>query len=104
MQRVAFKMRLKAGAAAEYQKRHAAIWPELVAELKAAGVSSYSIFLDEETATLFAVQNVADHDAVHELPDSLFVRKWWNYMAPLMEVHADNSPVTSPLREVFYLA
>jgi L-rhamnose mutarotase len=49
-------MRLKAGAAAEYQKRHAAIWPELMAELKAAVISSYSIFLDEETDTLFAVQ------------------------------------------------
>jgi L-rhamnose mutarotase len=104
MQRAAFKMRLKAGAAAEYQKRHAAIWPELVAELKAAVISSYSIFLDEETDTLFAVQNVEDNNSVHELADSLFVRKWLSYMTPLVEVHADNSPVTGPLREVFHLA
>ncbi|MGH7978814.1 MAG: L-rhamnose mutarotase, partial [Limisphaerales bacterium] len=31
------------------------------------------------------------------------MRKWWDYMAPLMEVHADNSPVSIPLKEVFHL-
>ena len=57
MQRVAFKMKLKPGAAAEYKRRHDEIWPELAAELKAAGVSDYSIFFDEETLTLFACKN-----------------------------------------------
>ena len=60
MQRHAFKMKLKPGVAAEYQRRHDEIWPELAAELKAAGVSDYSIFLDEETLTLFAVQKLSD--------------------------------------------
>ena len=54
MPRLAFKMQLLPGAAAEYKKRHDELWPELAAELKAAGVSDYSIFLDEETLTLFA--------------------------------------------------
>jgi L-rhamnose mutarotase len=52
MQRHAFKMKLKPGVAAEYKKRHDEIWPELAAELRAAGVSDYSIFLDEETLIL----------------------------------------------------
>ena len=34
---------------AEYKRRHDEIWPELVALLKEAGVSDYSIHLDEET-------------------------------------------------------
>ncbi|MDQ4139504.1 MAG: L-rhamnose mutarotase, partial [Bacteroidota bacterium] len=55
MQRVAFKMKLKPGYRAEYQKRHAALWPELKQVLQNAGISDYSIFLDEETDTLFAV-------------------------------------------------
>ncbi|HEX4350861.1 MAG TPA: L-rhamnose mutarotase, partial [Verrucomicrobiae bacterium] len=68
MQRHAFKMKLKPGTVAEYKKRHDAIWPELVAELKAAGVSDYSIFLDEETLTLFAVQKLSDRNTAAQLP------------------------------------
>ena len=103
MPRLAFKMRLKPGAAAEYKKRHDAIWPELAAELRAAGISDYSIFLDEETLTLFAVQKLGDQNAAADLSDSPLVRKWWDYMAPLMETHPDHSPVARPLNEVFHL-
>jgi L-rhamnose mutarotase len=103
MQRHAFKMKLKPGVVAEYKKRHDEIWPKLAAELKAAGVSDYSIFLDEETLTLFAVQKLGGKNSAAELPDSPIVRKWWNYMAPLMETHPDNSPVAVPLKEVFHL-
>ena len=103
MQRHAFKMKLKPGVAAEYKKRHDEIWPELAAELRAAGISDYSIFLDEETLTLFAVQKLSDNNTAAALPDSPIVRKWWRAMAPLMEVHSDNAPVVKPLREVFHL-
>ncbi len=103
MLRNAFKMKLKPGMAAEYKKRHDEIWPELQRELRAAGISDYSIFFDEETLTLFAVQKLAENHSASHLPDSPVVRKWWRYMAPLMEVHPDNSPVTLPLTEVFHL-
>jgi len=103
MTRNAFKMRLRPGVVAEYKKRHDEIWPELAAELKAAGISDYSIFLDEETLTLFAVQKLSDSNTASALPRSPIVRKWWDAMAPLMAVHPDNSPVATPLREVFYL-
>lgn len=103
MIRHAFKMKLKPGAVAEYKKRHDEIWPELAVELQAAGVSDYSIFLDEETLTLFAVQKLSGENRALALPNHPIVRKWWDYMAPLMEVNADNSPVVSDLREVFYL-
>jgi L-rhamnose mutarotase len=103
MTRNAFKMKLKPGNVAEYKKRHDEIWPELSRELRAAGISDYSIFLDEETLTLFAVQKLTDKNSAAALPNSPIVRKWWDSMAPLMETHPDNSPVAKPLREVFYL-
>jgi L-rhamnose mutarotase len=103
MKRHAFKMKLKPGKVAEYKKRHDEIWPELAAELRAAGVSDYSIFLDEETLTLFAVQKLSDTNSAAELPKSVIVRKWWNSMAPLMEAHPDHAPVCGELREVFHL-
>ena len=103
MTRNAFKMKLKPGHIAEYKRRHDEIWPELAAELRAAGVSDYSIFLDEETLTLFAVQKLSDKNTAAALPNTPIVRKWWDYMAPLMEVHQDHAPVCGDLHEVFHL-
>lgn len=96
-------MKLKPGVEAEYKKRHDEIWPELQKELRAAGISDYSIFLDEETLTLFAVQKLTDENTSADLPKNPIVQKWWNCMAPLMDTNPDKSPVAKPLREVFHL-
>ncbi len=103
MKRNAFKMKLKPGHVAEYKKRHDEIWPELAAALRETGVSDYTIFLDEETLTLFAVQKLSDHNTAADLPKLPIVRKWWDTMAPLMETHPDHEPVCGELREVFHL-
>ncbi len=102
MTRNAFKMKLKPGCEAEYRKRHDEIWQELSALLSESGVSDYSIFLDEETLTLFAVQKLADGHTADLLPSAPIVRKWWDFMADIMEVNPDNSPVCVPLSEVFH--
>ncbi len=76
MKRVAFKMKLKPGCEAEYKKRHDEIWPELSRVLREAGVSDYSIFLDQETHILFAVQNLSADSTADGLPNNPVVRKW----------------------------
>jgi L-rhamnose mutarotase len=102
--RFAFKMKLKPGYEEEYKRRHSAIWPELSALLKETGICDYSIFLDEETLTLFAVQKMDERvGGSQNLGHHPVVKKWWAYMADIMETNADQSPVTIPLREVFYL-
>ena len=103
MERVAFKMHLKKGMKEEYRKRHDAIWPELKQLLKYAGISEYSIFLDEETNTLFAFQKVTDGSGSQDLGQNEIVQKWWSYMADIMETNADKSPVSTELEEVFYM-
>lgn len=103
MEQIAFTMRLKLGRAAEYERRHDAIWPELVALLKDAGVSDYSIFLDEGSGTLFAVlRREADH-GMDALPQHEMMRRWWSAMADIMETNPDEAPVVEPLRRVFHL-
>ncbi len=102
-ERLAFKMKLKPGMADEYKARHDAIWPELVGLLKDAGVSDYSIFLDEETNTLFAVQKSSGEGGSQDLGANPVVHRWWEYMADIMDTNPDNSPVSIPLKEVFYL-
>ncbi len=103
MKRLAFKMKLKRGQKDEYKRRHDQIWPELSLLLKEAGISEYSIFFDEETHYLFAFQKVIGIDGSQDLSHSEIVRKWWDFMADIMEVHSDHSPVSAKLEEVFYL-
>jgi L-rhamnose mutarotase len=103
MNRAAFKMKLKPGFTEEYKKRHDNIWPELAKLLSDAGVHDYSIFLDEETHTLFAVQKNSQSQGSQSLGQQAIVKKWWAYMADIMEVNDDNSPVSIPLQEVFHL-
>lgn len=103
MKRFAFKMKLRPGFKEEYLKRHDEIWPELVELIKKAGVSDYSIFLDEETNILFAVQKQSGDGSSQNLGSNPVVQKWWAYMADLMDTNPDNSPVTIPLEEVFYM-
>lgn len=103
MTRQAYTMKLKPGFEAEYKKRHDEIWPELSRALHDAGVSDFSIFLDERTLTLFAFRKVGDGEKFAALPRLPIVRKWWDYMAPIMDVNPDNSPVENELKEVFHL-
>lgn len=102
MKRFAFKMYLKPGFKEEYKKRHDEIWPELKELIKNSGVYDYSIFLDEDTNTLFASQKVAGNQGSQDLGQNPIVQKWWAYMADIMETNPDHSPVTIPLPEVFY--
>ena len=103
MQRLAFKMHLKEGQKEEYKKRHDEIWPELKQLLKDAGVSEYSIFLDEDTNTLFAFQKVSGDGSSQDLGQMEIVQKWWKFMGDIMKTNPDNSPVTIPLQELFYM-
>lgn len=102
MQKIAFKMKLKPDMKAEYERRHQAIWPELVALLKESGISDYTIFLDGESDTLFAVQRLTDSSS-QELGKTEVVQRWWKYMADIMETNPDYSPVSTPLTQVFHL-
>lgn len=103
MKRNAFKMKLKPGFEAEYKKRHDEIWPELRQLLSASGISDYSIYLDEESLSLFAFQRLADDFDPEAIPRHPIVQKWWAYMGDIMETNPDHSPVVTPLREVFYM-
>ncbi len=97
-------MKLKPGCEVEYEKRHAAIWPELVKMIKNQGVSNYSIFWDKETNLLFAYQECSKETNSQDTTNvDPITQKWWDMMADIMEVNPDNSPVSIPMQEVFHL-
>lgn len=103
MEKIAFKMKLKPGFKEEYARRHNAIWPELKSLLKETGVNDYTIFLDEETNILFAVQKQEGGASSQDLGNNPIVQKWWKYMADIMEANPDYSPVSIPLTKVFHM-
>jgi L-rhamnose mutarotase len=103
MEQIAFLMRLKPGHEQEYRRRHDEIWPELQAALTQAGVRDYSIFLDEVTLTLFAVLRLTPDNTRDRLPSLPIMRRWWDFMAELMEVDQANKPVDQALTRIFHM-
>ena len=104
--KVAFTMKLKTkDVVDEYKRRHDEIWPELAALLHEYGISDYSIFLDEHSLTLYAVQKVSSktNSSNEQLRGKDIMKRWWAYMADLMETNEDQSPVTHPLKLVFHM-
>lgn len=103
MVRIAQLLVVKPDQYAEYQQRHAQLWPEMEAALIAHGARHYSIFLNPNDGQLFAYLEVADRTQYEQIAQTVICQKWWDYMAPLMKVNPDNSPVTVDLTEVFHL-
>ena len=96
-------MKLLPGFEAEYKKRHDELWPELETLLKTTGISEYSIFLDPNTLDLIGVLKAKDPKALDALPQQAVMKRWWAHMKDIMETNPDHSPVSIPLKEVFYL-
>jgi L-rhamnose mutarotase len=96
-------MQLHPGQTEEYKRRHDELWPELAELLRETGARNYSIFLDEETLVLFGVLDIEQPERLDDLPAHPVMQRWWAYMADIMESNPDHSPISMPLREVFYL-
>lgn len=102
-EKIAFRMQLNPGQAAEYERRHDEIWPELADLLRQAGISDYSIFLEEKTGALFGVLRRTPDHGMDSLPGTEIMQRWWAHMADIMETEPDSKPVVIPLRQVFHL-
>ena len=98
-----FKMKLYPGMAAEYEKRHNELWQEMIDMIHEYGGKNYSIFLDEETNILFGYIEIEDPEKWNESADTAINRKWWHFMADIMETNLDESPVSVDLKTAFHL-
>jgi len=104
VQRVAFQLRIKAGKTEEYDEVHRHVWPELLAELEAFGVTGYSIF--RRGQQLFLYMHVADYgELTKRLAASEVNLRWQEKMAPLFEPVLDLQPgeAQAMMQEVFFM-
>lgn len=103
-EKFAFRMKLNPGMRDEYKRRHDALWPDLEALLREAGISDYSIHLDHETDFLFGVLWRRKGHSMDQLPDHPVMRRWWKHMADIMQTNPDGSPKVWTLETVFHMA
>jgi len=102
--RKAFVMQLNEGCKAEYKKRHDEAWSDLVDVLKSHGGHNYSIFLNETTNQLFGYVEIESEERWQQVANTETCQKWWSYMQDIMATNPDNSPLSTELESVFYLA
>lgn len=98
-----FKMKLYPGQEAKYERRHNLLWPEMKEMIHQYGGKNYTIFLDRETLTLFGYIEIENEELWVQSADTEINRKWWDYMADIMETNPDNSPISEDLSMVFHL-
>ncbi len=104
MARKAFRLRIKAGKEAEYDREHRQVWPELLAKLKEVGISRYSIFRRDQDLVL--VMDVEDFDAAWDkLAHEPVNLKWQEKMSAIFEPLTGLKPGERfpMMEEVFYL-
>ena len=98
-----FKMHLYEGMAEGYERRHNLLWPEMKDMIHEYGGHNYSIFLDSETNVLYGYIEIEEEAKWAKSADTAINRKWWDYMADIMDTNPDNSPVSVDLKPVFHL-
>jgi len=96
-------MKIYEGMADEYEKRHNELWPQMQDIIHEYGGKNYTIFLDKETNVLFGYIEIEDPEKWEKAADTAVNRKWWDFMADIMETNPDNSPVAADLKMVFHL-
>lgn len=91
---VGLHTRLKPGAEERYENAHRAVWPEILAAIRAAGISKWLIFRDG--FDLFHYIECEDYErAIAELARNPVNQRWQAEMAPMMAVAHDYSGSSS---------
>jgi len=105
MERVCFRLRVRADRLDEYRARHRAVWPEMREALTGAGWRDYSLFLDDD-GTLIGYLVADDFAAALAAMDATEVNaRWQAEMAEFFELPSGERPDTGlrRLEEVFHL-
>jgi L-rhamnose mutarotase len=112
MQRVAFLLRLRPGTEEAYDQAHKEVWPEMLALLKRAGISEYSIFRRDQL--LFLTMHVEDFEETWATIEADPINTRWQQAMAAYFAPPDPAPdpAVDPLRpgerfpmlrEVFYM-
>ena len=107
MKRYGAVIGIKPEAIAEYKRVHAAVWPDVLAQIARSNIKNYSIYLREPENLMFAYYEYhgADHDAdMAAMAADPRTQEWWALcmpmQAPLATIKAGEW--WGPMAEVFH--
>jgi L-rhamnose mutarotase len=105
MQRVCFRLQVRADRLEEYRARHRAVWPEMLEALAATGWHNYSLFLGEDGLLIGYFETPSLEEAQAGMAATDVNARWQAEMAQYFEELGDQRPDTgfARLDEVFHL-
>lgn len=104
MERYAWKATVRDGKLAEYRRRHAAIWPEMLEVLKKAGIRNYTIWnVGNELFGYYECEYGAEF-AARVQAESPVVESWNAYLKDVMLMKMDPETGAQPrLAQIFLM-
>jgi L-rhamnose mutarotase len=103
VQRVCFLMEVVPGQEAEYERRHAEIWPELVAVLGDAGVRNYTLFRRGTSVIAYAECHPDAATAFGQVSGTDVNRRWAQWFTDVLATHTDAEGNLIEATEVWHL-
>jgi len=103
MERLCFTFETRKGTAEEYKRRHDEIWPELVNDIKAAGMSNYSLFRDGDRVIGYVECEPDVAASFARLGQSEANARWSEWFADIIVALTDEHGELFRLKEVWHL-
>ena len=105
MERVCFLLKVRPDRLAEYRERHRAVWPDMLAALRATGWRNYSLFLRDDGLLVGYLETDDFQAALDGMARTDVNSRWQAEMAAFFEDLDGRRPDQGLLRltEVFHL-
>lgn len=105
MRRFAQLVHVKPEAIPEYERVHAAVWPEVLATIRACNIRNYSIFRHGTLLVAYFEYHGDDYDAdMAKMAADPKTQAWWTITDPMQEPLSDRAEGAwwAEAREVFH--
>jgi L-rhamnose mutarotase len=107
MKRYGSVLGVKPEGIAEYKRLHAAVWPDVLRQIKGSNITNYSIFLREPENLLFSYFEYVGEDFAADMKAMAAdpkTQEWWAVCTPLQAPLASINAGEwwAPMEEVFH--
>src|SRR5690242_16611018 len=105
MQRICFVLRVRPDRLEEYKRRHATVWPDMLAALRETGWHNYSLFLRDDGLLIGYLETHDFARALAGMNSREVNTRWQREMGDFFELEPGRRPdeAMMPLPEVFHL-
>jgi L-rhamnose mutarotase len=105
MRRFGQIIKVKSECIADYERMHAAVWPEVLATIQACNIRNYSIFRHGTLLFAYLEYIGADYEAdMQKMAEDPKTQEWWSYTDKMQEPldEPKNGEWWIAMKEVFH--